>query len=215
MHGSMVPAPRLTVPGLRIREDGNVVLSDQALDRAVISDWADDHFVARLTPEGGRQHRQRRRAARGGDAVPHAHFRREGALEPPDHVAGQAALHDFLEVAARVGPDGPRKRVRQRPGHLHDKRRRRTRPFCLNHCIPFSIEPELGHSIGRARLLPSRGFNLGKRLGRSLALPPDPHRRRVPVRCVSIPTLQPASALPASSPSCHARFSGGTARTPR
>jgi len=105
-----------------VGEDRDIVLPDQALDRPVIGDRADDDLVAGLELQGRRQHRQGRGAARGGDAMLHPQLFGEGLLEALDHIAGQPTLHHLLKVLQGVGAHDARKRIGQRAGQARHGR---------------------------------------------------------------------------------------------
>ena len=101
------------MPGSVSAKNGDVVLPDQALHGAVVGDRADDDFVARFEVEGRREHGQSRGAAGRGDAVFDAHLTGEGLFEAADHIAGQARVHDLLEVFQATGAHRARKGLRQ------------------------------------------------------------------------------------------------------
>ena len=100
--------------GRGVGEHGDVSGADQALHGAEIADRAHDDLIARFEVEGRRQHSQRRRASRRGDAVGDAVCLGERTFEPPHHVAGQTGIHDLGQVFHGVRTDLPGKGLRQR-----------------------------------------------------------------------------------------------------
>ncbi len=128
-----------------VSEHRDVVLGDQSQYGAVVGDRADDDLIAGVEPERRREHRQCGRAAGRGYAVLHAVRLREGGLEALDHVAGQPAVHHFLEVLHAVGPHDARIRVREQTLQVRECRCSVLRAFESTHgspqrtCLPFAV----------------------------------------------------------------------------
>ena len=101
--------------GRGVGEYGDVPGADQALHGAEIADRAHDDLIARFEVEGRRQHSQRRRASRRGDAVDDAVGLGEGALSnrpTMSQVSPESTTSARYSMAR--GPISRRKGLRQR-----------------------------------------------------------------------------------------------------